>query len=691
VIRRLVEGAILSVVLGSALLGRGQSFEAQAVHAQPAPMAATAQTAVPALIPYSGVLENADAKTPAGPMSMTFLIYKDEQGGEPLWAESQTIAVDEQHRYSATLGATLTKGLPDDLFSSGEARWLEVQVAGRAPQRRVLMMSVPYALKAADATTLGGLPVSAFALAGTGGVAAGGATADGATANAATNVTTTGGTSGYVPMFNGPSSVVNSSLFQSGSFLGVNNSAPLSTLDVNGELIQRGTLLMYGTGAATPTAGKNSEPITFEASGYNSSTKADVTSFFTLQSETAGNNTTYPYGTLHLLYGNNTTPTETGLFIYNSGIIHFAPNQTFNINSTGAVPINAVNTTGAAVDGTSTSGPGAVGSSNTGNGMQGVTVGNTISTAGVYGVAGVGNSSGFSGIAGVWGDAANHVGLLGTSTQYSGVQGQSANSYGVQGSSTSSFGVYGLSSNSYGVYAQTNTSSSGIAAMYGYSSGSTVGVKGASASGNGGEFYGGANSFGGNGVLAVGGAASGTSGFGGAGGSFTGGASSTENGGVGMVSTGGTGKYAGGSGMQATGGSSSETGGEGGVFFGGSGGSGFYGGDGIFASGGSGTYDGEAAYFEGDVSVAGTLSADAKNFQIDHPADPANKFLNHTAIESSEMVNIYSGNVTTDENGLATVTLPSWFESVNGDFRYQLTMGRSRSRAMRPIRRFPGR
>jgi hypothetical protein len=37
------------------------------------------------------------------------------------------------------------------------------------------------------------------------------------------------------------------------------------------------------------------------------------------------------------------------------------------------------------------------------------------------------------------------------------------------------------------------------------------------------------------------------------------------------------------------------------------------------------------------------------------------------------MMNIYSGNVTTDELGLATVTLPDWFEAENGDFRYQLT------------------
>jgi hypothetical protein len=36
------------------------------------------------------------------------------------------------------------------------------------------------------------------------------------------------------------------------------------------------------------------------------------------------------------------------------------------------------------------------------------------------------------------------------------------------------------------------------------------------------------------------------------------------------------------------------------------------------------------------------------------------------------MMNVY--NVTTDRHGLATVNLPDYFESLNGDFRYQLTV-----------------
>ncbi|HEV2401932.1 MAG TPA: DNRLRE domain-containing protein [Candidatus Sulfotelmatobacter sp.] len=101
------------------------------------------------------------------------------------------------------------------------------------------------------------------------------------------------------------------------------------------------------------------------------------------------------------------------------------------------------------------------------------------------------------------------------------------------------------------------------------------------------------------------------------------------------------------------------------------------GGEGIFAQGGipsgSGSY-GTAGYFNGDIYVTGAITAGTKDFKIDHPLDPANKYLVHASVESSEMMNIYTGNVTTDGQGLATVKLPEWFETLNTDFRYQLTV-----------------
>lgn len=89
------------------------------------------------------------------------------------------------------------------------------------------------------------------------------------------------------------------------------------------------------------------------------------------------------------------------------------------------------------------------------------------------------------------------------------------------------------------------------------------------------------------------------------------------------------------------------------------------------ASGGSANY---AGYFEGDVEITGALSKGSGSFKIDHPLDPENKYLYHSFVESPDMLNIYNGNAITGSNGYATVELPPYFEALNMDFRYQLTV-----------------
>lgn len=81
-----------------------------------------------------------------------------------------------------------------------------------------------------------------------------------------------------------------------------------------------------------------------------------------------------------------------------------------------------------------------------------------------------------------------------------------------------------------------------------------------------------------------------------------------------------------------------------------------------------------AGLFLGEVHVTGALYGNDKHFLIDDPADPANKLLQHTCVESPDMMNIYNGNATTDANGDATVALPAYFDALNRDFRYQLTV-----------------
>jgi hypothetical protein len=75
----------------------------------------------------------------------------------------------------------------------------------------------------------------------------------------------------------------------------------------------------------------------------------------------------------------------------------------------------------------------------------------------------------------------------------------------------------------------------------------------------------------------------------------------------------------------------------------------------------------------GDLTVFGTLSKGAGSFRIDHPLDPMNKFLQHSFVESPDMLNIYNGEVTLDSKGRAKVHLPAYFGALNRDFRYQLT------------------
>ncbi len=81
-----------------------------------------------------------------------------------------------------------------------------------------------------------------------------------------------------------------------------------------------------------------------------------------------------------------------------------------------------------------------------------------------------------------------------------------------------------------------------------------------------------------------------------------------------------------------------------------------------------------AGYFNGNVDIAGNLAKSSGTFKIDHPQDPANKYLIHSFVESPDMMNVYNGNITTDANGIATVSLPSYFEAENKDFKYQLTV-----------------
>lgn len=116
-------------------------------------------TPLPNLIKFRGMMSSDDSSSR---VDVLFSLYSDQFGGLPLWQEVQSVKVDASGQYAALLGSATTDGVPTDLFSGNQTRWVGVQVLGEAEQPRVLLASVPYAVKAADSDTLGGLPASAF-------------------------------------------------------------------------------------------------------------------------------------------------------------------------------------------------------------------------------------------------------------------------------------------------------------------------------------------------------------------------------------------------------------------------------------------------------------------------------------------------------------------------------------------------
>jgi hypothetical protein len=304
------------------------------LNAQQSTPSPASSAVVPKLVNFSGRAADMQGKAIAGIAGVTFAIYRDQSEGAPLWLETQNVTADAKGNYTVQLGATKPDGLPLELFSSGEARWLGVRVNGGEEQPRVLLLSVPYALKAADAETVGGLPASAFVLAAPPTSVASTSIPAVATpqplVTGTTPVTTAGGTVNKLAKFDASADITNSQVFDNGTNVGIGNTAPGAKLDVSGTGIFRGALTLPATAAATATAGKNSQPLNFTASSFNSSTLKAVNETFRWQGEPVGNNSATPLGKLNLLFGSGTaTPTETGLSISNKGQITFASGQIF--------------------------------------------------------------------------------------------------------------------------------------------------------------------------------------------------------------------------------------------------------------------------------------------------------------------------------------------------------------------------
>lgn len=509
----------------------------------------TSTTSVPNLIRYGGTLYDPHG----GPLmsstaGVTFAIYKQQDGGAPIWMETQNVTTDNGGSYSVLLGSTTVTGLPGDLFSEQEQRWLGVEVQGQPEQPRVLLVSVPYAFKAHEAETLGGMSASDFMPA------------------------------------NSASSLANgSSTTQSSSSTAANPSA-------NSAIKMRVT-----TDGPTNFSGSTTNQIVaVTQSGTGAGLTASAASKAVVGTATATSGTAY-------------------------GVEGAA-------SGTGGVGVE-----GYASSGTGTTyGVKGIASSTAGVALQGYAAATSGHTIGVSGLV-----SSASGTAGVFNNTAGGTII----SAYNG----GASMFSVDGSGNvrGNGDVAGNGSVVVDAGGVNNGSSYFPGLLFG-STGSTRAI----ASGTGGanpfglDFYTGAEphmSIFNNGQVNIG-------------------SQTLHSALLEVIPPQGVADLAGG------------------YFVGANSPSG-PGNDGIDAIAGFGpSGNGYAGNFTGDVNVTGAITAGTKDFRIDHPLDPANKYLYHASVESSEMMNIYTGNVTTDSQGDAVVQLPDWFEAVNTDFRYQLTV-----------------
>jgi len=235
----------------------------------PAARAQERGTTVPRLMKHSGqvnksvrapIVAGGEADTMAAAparatASATFAIYAEAEGGAALWQETQNVALDAAGQYSVLLGAASREGLPAGLFASGEPRWLAVRLnepgdaEASGEQARVLLVSVPYALRAADAETLGGRPATDFLLreelAGWSGVGAllaapqpGAPDRPRAVGGTQGTITATGNV-GFLPRLSaldtpapGDVTYSNSLLFDNGTNMGIGTTTPVALLDL---------------------------------------------------------------------------------------------------------------------------------------------------------------------------------------------------------------------------------------------------------------------------------------------------------------------------------------------------------------------------------------------------------------------------------------------------------------------------
>ena len=682
---------------------------------------------VPQVIRYSGAVPNRAGDT----VEALFSIYAAAEGGEPVWSETQRITVGEGGAYSVLLGGASPGGLPQGLFAGGAARWLGVSVERSAEQGRVLLSSVPYAMKSADAESLAGHAASEFVTQGQlaqlaliAGQPGQKGVADPETQPNTSGAVTGSGTNGTIPLWTGALTQGNSEIVQVGADVGINEAAPGATLDVGGTATFRGTTTLPAESTATPSAGFRSQLLDFADSAWSTTTNAPVAQTWRLYVTDSANNSANPTSSFNFQFQNGAgAPTPTILSIGQTGEIAFAPTQTFpgTINSVvGTSPVTATTTSGAVSLGLNASvlettlnnyyaqlnstnvfpyfqtfnggltTPGTI-YANSVNSTTGFVLNGQYFGQGNYALQnsslgfstspsqtghanlGVGTNSLSSETSGYWNTAVGASAMFSDQDGYDNVAvGTDALTSVVSGWGNVGVGVAaginlanGYTDTAIGYYAGPDSGSPGLTNATAIGANSTVNENNALVLGQTTTTPGAKHVNVGIGTSApvsplditvdaegkLGPTITLTNP------SLAGGASSSIDFNTTPPVT-GTSAYNPGARIAAEDNDYSDN-------------ISFY--SNTPGAKNNGLRRNMTIYANGDVNVAGNLSKGGGSFKIDHPLDPADKYLYHSFVESPDMMNIYNGVITLDAHGKATVQMPDWFQALNSDFRYQLT------------------
>jgi hypothetical protein len=519
------------------------------------PAQPTVAPGVPRLVKFGGVLKDASGNLLTNTVGITFAIYSEQTGGAPLWQETQNVQFT-QGRYTVFLGESTSAGIPPELFASGQPRWLGVrpQLSGEEEQPRVLLASVPYALKAVDADTLGGLPASAFLQANAGNVTsiveapttAAGSGTGGVKRPSSSNVTTSGGTVGHIPYFTTSTDIENSAIFQSGTGtsakIGIGTTTPASPLNISEPGVWSNTQgndnLLASINGCNPGA-------SFYGSGQDNYYTTAVGGCLNVPSSGVGVPATF--GVMGIVNDPNAgTPAAGGYF---QGLATGSTFGVWGLNSLTSgnctSPCTPKNIIGYEDD---------------------IGPGNSNTTASqILGIQITGGSGGGKVPAGF---AATAIVVEPSAPQWSWHYGFATSAGAIDTAAIfldcTSGSRQNCPSQSQQFQSWDNNKVNHIAAL--------------------------------------------------------------------QVDTSGN--------LDLT-----------------------------FAP-----FPGEESFnVAGNLTVTGSITAGTKDFKIDHPLDPANKYLYHTSVESPDMKNIYDGTIVLDANGEGEIQLPEYFEALNQDFRYQLT------------------